>query len=308
MDLRSRLASLASQRIYIGTSSWKYTGWLGDIYSETRYLTRNKFSNKKFEAECLSEYAETFPTVGGDFSFYNFPKREFWAALFAQVPPHFEFGLKVPEAITVKRWPSHPRYGSRRGQDNEYFLDAAMLKALFLDALEPYRAQVGPLMFEFGTLAKKDFADVAAFAAALDPFLAALAPGWKHAIEIRNSDYLVDQYLSVLRSHNVAHVFNSWTRMPSLQSQVMRDDLWTADFAACRALLRPGNDYAKSVDDFEPYECIQQAYPEGREGLRGLIDASRGRGEAAYVYVNNRLEGNAPETIRGILDLFEPVE
>jgi hypothetical protein len=43
---------------------------VGSIYSQDRYLTRNKFSKAKFEANCLSEYAETFPVVGGDFSFY----------------------------------------------------------------------------------------------------------------------------------------------------------------------------------------------------------------------------------------------
>jgi uncharacterized protein YecE (DUF72 family) len=217
------------------------------------------------------------------------------------VPPSFQFGLKVPEAITVKRWPAHARYGPRKGQDNEWFLDAALFKAKFIEPLTPPKAQIGPIMFEFGSLAKKDFANVGVFATALDPFLASLPSGWKFAIEIRNSEYLVDEHLSVLRAHNVAHVFNSWTRMPPLAAQLMRDDLWTADFTACRALLRPGNDYSTSVETFEPYSQFQQEDPEGREGLRGLIDQSRGRGQAAYIYVNNRLEGNAPGTIRGIL-------
>ncbi|MEP7365883.1 MAG: DUF72 domain-containing protein [Acidobacteriota bacterium] len=91
------------------------------------------------------------------------------------------------------------------------------------------------------------------FKNALDAFLASLQRGWKYAIEIRNDNYLVDDYLRVLRAHNVAHVFNSWTRMPPLDIQVMRDDLWTADFAVCRALLRPGLAYETSLDAFEPF-------------------------------------------------------
>src|SRR5450755_3928062 len=72
-SLAEHLTSLAQQNIWIGTSSWKYEGWLGQIYSRDRYLTRGRFSQKRFEAECLAEFAETFPIVCGDFSFYQFP-------------------------------------------------------------------------------------------------------------------------------------------------------------------------------------------------------------------------------------------
>jgi hypothetical protein len=69
--LAARLHALASEGVYFGTSSWKYPGWLGSIYKPERYFTRGRFSQKKFESECLAEYAETFPAVCGDFSFYG---------------------------------------------------------------------------------------------------------------------------------------------------------------------------------------------------------------------------------------------
>ena len=37
------------KNLYLGTSSWKYEGWLGQIYDEQRYLTRGKLSTKRFE-------------------------------------------------------------------------------------------------------------------------------------------------------------------------------------------------------------------------------------------------------------------
>ncbi len=76
--LRPKLAALADERIYLGTSSWKYEGWMGQIYTPEKYVTRGRFSQKKFEAECLAEYAETFPVVCGDFSFYQFPSQAYW--------------------------------------------------------------------------------------------------------------------------------------------------------------------------------------------------------------------------------------
>src|SRR4051794_8723037 len=118
------LREWAGRGVLFGTSSWKYEGWLGSVYDRDRYVTRGKFSKAKFEAACLREYAETFPVVGGDFSFYQFPTADFWAGLFALVPPAFEFCLKVPEHVTVATWPSHARYGQLAGTRNDHFLDA----------------------------------------------------------------------------------------------------------------------------------------------------------------------------------------
>ena len=86
--------ALAARGIYFGTSSWKYEGWLGRIYTEERYLTRGRFSQKKFEAECLGEYALTFPVVCGDFSFYQFPSEDYWRKLFASAPHSLRFAFK----------------------------------------------------------------------------------------------------------------------------------------------------------------------------------------------------------------------
>ena len=63
--LAAKLRSLASENIWIGTSSWKYNGWLGQVYTRERYLSRGKFSQKRFEADCLAEYAETLLVTAG---------------------------------------------------------------------------------------------------------------------------------------------------------------------------------------------------------------------------------------------------
>jgi len=38
--LAESLARLAHERIYIGGSSWKYQGWLDQIYMRSNYLSR----------------------------------------------------------------------------------------------------------------------------------------------------------------------------------------------------------------------------------------------------------------------------
>jgi hypothetical protein len=81
--------------------------------------------------------------------------------------------------------------------------------------------------------------------------------GWKYGIEIRNSEYLVDDYLSVLRAHHVAHEFNAWKRMPALEAQTAHEENYTADFVVSRVLLRAGRTYENAVKEFEPYDRIQ---------------------------------------------------
>jgi uncharacterized protein YecE (DUF72 family) len=296
--LRPKLAALAHQGIFIGTSSWKYEGWLGQVYSPEKYVTRGRFSRKRFEAECLREYTETFPTVCGDFAFYQFPSPTFWAKLFEAVPPSFQFGFKVPEQITAQRFPKHARYGAHAGLMNADFLDVNTLTALFCDLLLPYRSQVGVLIFEFGAFSKELMPSSDAFVEVLDPFLAALPRDFRYAIEIRNADFLTPGYFTCLRRHGVAHVFNSWTRMPGLDRQILLPQAFTADFTVVRALLRPGRTYEDAVKKFAPYNTVQEEQPEVRSALRDLLT----QGKRGYFYVNNRLEGNAPKTIESILE------
>ncbi len=296
--LAARLRRLAENDVWIGTSSWKYEGWLDQIYDRDRYLSRGRFSKKRFESECLAEYAETFPVVCGDFSFYQFPTPEFWSKLFASAPPSLRFALKVPEEVTCEVFPRHARYGPRAGLKNETYLNADALSALFLEVLAPYTARIATLIFEFGTRA----APPHEFLDRLDLFLDALPNSFRYAVEVRNREYLAPRYFDALRVHRTAHVFNSWTRMPPLGEQMAMTGAFSADFTVARALLRPGRAYEDAVAMFTPYDQVRDENPEARDALRALIRRMREERRAAYIFVNNRLEGNAPETIRAVVD------
>jgi uncharacterized protein YecE (DUF72 family) len=300
--LKRKLAELAADRLYIGTSSWKYPGWLGQIYTADRYATRGRFSKKKFETECLAEYGEIFPVVCGDCSFYQFPPADFWRKLFAGIPSGLRFALKVPEEITVRVFPFHTRYAGRAGVVNPNFLNAALLKAEFLDLLMPYEERISVLIFEFGTFSRKSFLETGAFLNALAPLLSSLPETFRYAVEIRNAEFLEPAYFELLRERNIAHVFNSWTRMPTITHQMRIRDVFTADFTVARALLRMGRKYERAVEKFAPYQAVQEPNHEVREALRNLLLRSKQRSEPAYIFVNNRLEGNAPGTIEAVVD------
>jgi uncharacterized protein YecE (DUF72 family) len=308
--LARRLHRLAQRGVYLGTSSWKYPGWLGQVYDPVRYQHAGRFAERKFQRECLAEYAAVFPTVGGDFSFYQFPSPAAWRQTFAQVPPDFRFSLKIPEDLTVQRWPDLPRYGRRAGRENPHFMDPALLRDKLLDPLEPHRDKLGVLIFEFGTFHDRPMDQPPQFARALDRLLAALPlDRFKFAVEVRNGEFLADDggghYLACLRAHGVAHCLSSWTRMPSLAEQLRTPGIFTADYAAARLLLRPGRAYQEAVEMFSPYVRVQEPYPEGRDALHELIDRSLANRQALFAFVNNRFEGNAPQTIDEVARGFD---
>ena len=88
------------------------------------------------------------------------------------------------------------------------------------------------------------------FAQWLDEFLGKLPTEGEYAVEIRNEDFLGPAYFAVLREHGVAHVFNSWTRMPEIGAQLDRPGSLTARFLVARALLKTGQSYSEAVDQF----------------------------------------------------------
>ena len=300
--LAVKIQSLARRNIFMGGSSWKYEGWLGQIYTRSRYESRGRFSKKRFEETCLSEYAGIFPTVCGDFAFYQFPPDDFWRNLFAQVPDGFRFAFKVPEQITCRIFPSHARYGAQGGGENPSFLDADLFRESFLRALEPYRSKTALLIFEFGAFSPRAFARPADFLDRLDPFLTKLPADFRYSVEIRNPDFLVADYFACLRSHNIAHVYNAWTKMPQLPEQIAIPDSRTADFLVTRALLRQGRPYEDAVRMFSPYSEVREANPFARQGIREILQIAKEQNRTTFIFINNRLEGNAPGTMVSILD------
>ena len=109
---------------------------------------------------------------------------------------------------------------------------------------------------------------------------------------------------AVLKQRGVAHLFNSWTEMPSIGEQLELPWVWSAPFTVTRALLRPGRSYQHAVTQFQPYDRVQEAQPEVRRDLLRLIRGAMSRAAPGLIVVNNRLEGNAPGTIRALAQMI----
>jgi uncharacterized protein YecE (DUF72 family) len=160
-------------------------------------------------------------------------------------------------------------------------------------------------MFEFSKFYPSDFPRGRDFVETLDDFLSKIPKGWDYGVEIRNRHFLKPEYFATLARHGVAHIYNSWGDMPPVEEQLaMPGGRTHPELTGARFLLRPGRSYEEAVKRFSPYERVEDPYPEGRAAGAKLIRQLVGSGKPsrAYVYVNNRFEGNALETIAAMLE------
>ena len=124
-------------------------------------------------------------------------------------------------------------------------------------------------------------------------------------MEIRNRNFLQPEYFAALARHGVAHVFNSWTDMPSVAEQIELPSAFTnPGLCAARFLLKPGRKYEDAVKRFSPYEKLQEPSPEGRAAGVKVIKHARNSNPPtrAFIYPNNRFEGSALASLLALVE------
>ncbi len=219
-------------------------------------------------ARRLEEYARypLFRTVGIDSAFYEPPSEEVLTAYARALPPGFPCVSKVWDRITARRFTQDPRWGNLAGQKNPDFLNADLFKDAVLGPYaRAFRDHAGAFVFEFQAMRGHDLPEPAQW----------------------------------------ADVFNSWNEMPAIGEQLELPWTFPAGFTVARGLLRPGRAYADAVKLFEPYDRIRDPQPEVRQDLLRLVAEVMRRHMEALILVNNRLEGNAPGTIRALVEMME---
>jgi uncharacterized protein YecE (DUF72 family) len=148
-----------------GTSGYSYKEWLGHFYPE-----------KLPASEMLHYYAERFPTVEINNTFYRMPAESMLAQWLEQVPDHFAFTLKAPRRIT---------------HDNR-LRDSEANVAEFLRRADVLGSKLGVLLFQLPPFLKKDLPRL------LD-FLALFPSGKLIAFEFRNASWQDDEVYEALR-------------------------------------------------------------------------------------------------------------
>ncbi|MEM7138712.1 MAG: DUF72 domain-containing protein [Myxococcota bacterium] len=293
------LASRLPPRLRFGTSSWTFPGWAGLVYHK-RYP-----SQRAFLRESLAEYAAhpLMRTVGIDRSYYA-PIPEEDLSLYArQLPEGFRCAMKVWQKVSTPAFPKHPRYGADAGKRNPSFLDPVLF---FEEVYEPvsraFASAMGPWVLEVPPTPSA--LDPSWFATQLGRFLGAVPDTFPFAVELRDRRLMTPQYAAVLEQHDASHVFNYWSRMPSIAEQARVSGLLRGSVCVVRLLLPPGTKYAELKDAYAPFDRIVEPQPAMRSEVKRLVQEALAREMEVYVLVNNKAEGSSPLTVRALGELL----
>ena len=122
---------------------------------------------------------------------------------------------------------------------------------------------------------------------------------------MRNKNWLAPEYFACLARHGITHVFNWWDAMPPVSEQMALPGSQTnPELVAARFLLKPGRKYDDAVKTFQPYDQTKEVNEEARKAGAKLIKEGKAAGtkKKTLIFVNNRLEGNALNTIAAMIE------
>ena len=221
--LRIQVSGMARRgEIRIGISGWRYKGWRGPFYP-----------GRLPQSEELEYAASRFRTIELNGSFYSLQRPESFLRWRAETPDDFVFAVKGSRYLTHMR--------KLKGVETA-------LANFFAQGLLALGEKLGPILWQFPPQWKMDgdrltqffemlprtHKQAADLASRHGPRLQGRA--WlqvqhdreiRHAIEVRHQSFVCEEFIALLRRHNVASVVADtvdWPRMMDV----------TSDFVYCR--------------------------------------------------------------------------
>lgn len=282
-------------RLHIGTCSWKYDSWRGLVYPEDGTINY------------LREYAGHYRTVEVDQWFWSLfkndiavlPKPAVVREYSESVPEDFLFCLKAPNSITLTH--HYSRDKNKPLLPNPHFLSVSLMEQ-FLGRLEPLRDKLGPIIFQFEYLNRQKVPKIRDFFERLGNFVKNLPQGYLYTVEIRNPNYLNEDYFAFMAAHNLQHVFLQGYYMPSIFKLYEEFGDWVGETAVIRLLGPNRQDIEKQTG--KNWSRIVTPRDVELEQLADMLNDLLTREVRTYLYVNNHFEGSAPRTITRIKDFL----
>jgi uncharacterized protein YecE (DUF72 family) len=273
--------------IRIGISGWRYRGWRGDFYPPGLAQRR--------ELEFASTRLNSIELNG---SFYSLQRPESFARWYDETPPGFVFSVKGPRFVTHMR----------RLQQVE-----SPLANFFAQGLLRLKEKLGPILWQLPPNFKWDPPRFASFFSILPRThrqAAKLAKRhehrldgrtWfrvlqdrplRHAIEIRNESFATEEFIALLRKHDMGLVVADTVEWPLLM------DL-TSDFVYCRLhgseqLYASGYD-REAIDAWARRVVHWAQGGEAEDGRKAsLTNGPAAHSRDVYVYFDNDAKVRAP--------------
>jgi uncharacterized protein YecE (DUF72 family) len=254
--------------IHIGTSGWSYDDWVGPFYP----------AGTK-PGDYLAYYAQRYHVVEVDSTFYRAPSARMVSGWATRVPEQFGFALKMPRTITHEKILAG--------------CDAEMKEILPVFGLLGFKLR--SVLLQFGYFNRSAFSGPKPFLERLAAFFARYADQLPLACEIRNKNWLTDEYFALLRKHHVAAALVEHAWLPPIDALIEQCDVITGPYV-----------YVRLIGDREGIEKITTTWD--KEVVDRTADLRRIAGTIrriaqqtdVYTFVNNHYAGHGPATCRAL--------
>jgi uncharacterized protein YecE (DUF72 family) len=278
-------------RVRIGISGWRYAGWRGVFYPKGLAQRRElEFASRMFD------------TVEINGTFYSLQKPKSFAMWERETPDDFVFSLKGSRYIT-------------------HMLKLREVKVplanYFASGMLGLGEKLGPVLWQFPPQMRFDRERFESFfrllprstkaAASLarrhasrlddeDRVSVKLDAPLRHCVEIRNESFVVPEFVSLLREHDIGLVVADTVEWPLLMDV-------TSDFVYCRLhgseqLYASG--YGDDALDMWAGRVVKWAQGEQADGRRASEEMADVRARDVYVYFDNDAKVRAPFDAQGL--------
>jgi uncharacterized protein YecE (DUF72 family) len=252
--------------IIIGTSGYYYQDWAGVFYPD---------GTKK--QDMLAVYAQHFPAVELNFTYYGIPKPSSFERMLEQTPEHFEFVVKANKQMT------------HESKEEDVF-------PKYRDAIAPLveSGRLGGVLAQFpwafkNTPGNRNY--LYAFRERL--------PGVPLIVEFRNNSWQKQEVFDFLKEQSISYC--------CVDEPVLRDlpdgrVVFTAEPAYVRFHSRNADNwYAKGGKDRYDYLYTEEELAEWAPKLEELA----GRAKRVYAFFNNCHRAQAAQNARRLGELLE---
>ncbi len=225
----------------------------------------------------LACYADHFPGVEVDSTYYGIPRPRTVEAWATATPAGFVFSPKMFGEVTHQR----------------FLQDTDDLLAQYLDVMAPLGEKLGPIVLQFPYYKKADGVSLEGFLGRLLPFLDRLDAPNRFAVEIRNKTFLKPPLLDALRQRSVPLVLIDHVWMPHPRDLLGRaDELFTAGTVPIRLLGDRYNiERQTKTWDRTVVDCTERL-----NWWAQIVRYAMAKGLPVSAFANNHYEGHAPST------------
>jgi hypothetical protein len=301
-------------RLFIGTTSDRYAGWLGQIYTPDKYegrITRRTttvggktYTEKVLPVDSVIEYYDHFSVLEIDFTFYRSlvdrngtptPNLHILQTYQKHMTENDRMILKVPQTVFAKKL----RRGKTFVENPDYLNPDLYNKGFHEPATSLLGNSLTGLIFEQEYQRINEASTPEILASELDEFFTHIPKDNRYHAEVRTGRLLAQPLFDVLVKHGVGLVLSHWTWLPSLKSQFEKAQgaFFNADNSLLIRLLTPrGKNYAETYEAAFPFNAMVEGMlnPSTVQDTVSVVRAALNDGRWVYLLINNRAGGNAP--------------